>query len=362
VVKSPGRINLIGEHTDYNLGFVLPAAIDKAVYVAAGIRTDREVHLYSVNYREFHATRIDTLQPSKHWSAYVLGVIDQLIKEKYPVQGVNLVVAGDIPEGAGLSSSAAVECATLFALDTLFNLNLSKTDMAFMAQRAEHTFAGVQCGIMDMFASLFGQKDCVIKLDCRSLDFEYKSLPSTGFAFLLLNTQVKHSLANSAYNTRRQQCEQAVRWVQAHQPHVQSLRDVTLPLLDEHVKPKDLIVYQRARYVIEENKRLLDVCDALDRGDLPKTGELLYQSHEGLNREYEVSCAELDFLVQQAQQHSGVYGARMMGGGFGGCTLNVIRQDAIDHFVNQVTPRYKKSFALDLTAYIAHPEDGTHLT
>ena len=329
--RSPGRVNIIGEHTDYNNGFVLPAAIDKAIYLGISKRNDDVISLFSEEFNESFETKVSQVKPTdKGWPNYILGIVDQLNKKGHTIAGFNLNIDGDIPIGSGLSSSAAVECATGFALNEVFGLNLSRLDLAFIAQKAEHEFAGVRVGIMDMFASLFGKKDHVIKLDCQSLEYEYVPLILKGFKIVLLNTNVKHSLSSSEYNTRRQQCEEGVALVKEHYPEVKTLRDVTMEMLDQYVKPKNELVYRRCKYVVEENLRLLAACEDLKNGHVEALGEKMFQSHDGLSKEYEVSCRELDFLVDAVRNNPNVLGARMMGGGFGGCTINIVKEEAID--------------------------------
>lgn len=360
IIRSPGRINIIGEHTDYNEGFVLPAAIDKAIYVAVSKRNDNEIHLYAVDYGESHILNLGTVaQSEKHWPNYILGVVDQLQKRGYAIGGFDLLIDGDVPLGAGLSSSAAVECATAFALNELFQLHLTKLQMVQIAQKAEHTFAGVMCGIMDQFASMFGKKDHVIQLDCRSIEYEYVPLDLKGYKIVLFNTNVKHSLSSSAYNERRQQCEQGVVWVKEHHRQVFSLRDVTLQMLQEHVLPKDELIYTRCKYVVEEIQRLLEGCKDLQHGDITSLGKKMFRTHEGLSKEYEVSCKELDFLVDAVKDDPAVIGARMMGGGFGGCTINIVREDAIEALVDKLSKTYKQEMQLELSAYIVQIENGT---
>lgn len=362
IVRSPGRVNIIGEHTDYNNGFVLPAAIDKAIYVAVSPRSDNAIKLYSGEFRENFETSLESLKPTdKGWPNYILGVADQLVKRGYAIKGFNLAIDGDVPIGSGLSSSAALECATAFTLNEIFGLNISKKDIAFIGQKAEHTFAGVMCGIMDQFASVFGKKDHVIKLDCQSLDYEYVPLKLEGYKILLLNTNVKHSLASSEYNTRRGQCEQGVAWVKEHHPEVSSLRDVTMEMLHKYVEPKDALIYHRCKYVVEEKERLLTGCEDLKKGDVTSLGRKMFQTHDGLSKEYEVSCKELDYLVDAVRNNPDVVGARMMGGGFGGCTINIIKDAAIDGLVKTLSESYQKNMGKELTAYIAQIEDGTTL-
>lgn len=360
IVRSPGRVNIIGEHTDYNDGFVLPAAIDKAAYVALGKRADDRISMYANEFSDAHETGLTGFtKTGKGWPNYILGVVDQLQKSGKKVGGFNLLVDGDIPLGAGLSSSAALECATVFALNELFGLEIEKSSMAPIAQHAEHEFAGVNCGIMDMFASLFGKKDHAISLDCRSLAYEYVPLQLNGYKILLLNTNVKHTLSSSAYNTRRRQCEQGVAWVKEHQPSVKALRDVTVAMLDEHVLPKDALIYQRCRYVVDENNRLLEACEDLKKSDLKALGKKMFATHDGLSRMYEVSCTELDFLVDQVKDKEAVIGARMMGGGFGGCTINLVKEEAIEEIVAAIKPAYEAATGLSLSYYVASIEDGT---
>ena len=360
LVRSPGRVNLIGEHTDYNEGFVLPAAVDKAIYVAIGKRLDDAIQLFSTDFKESYESSLPTVKrASKAWANYPLGVVDQLQKGGYPLSGFNLVLGGDVPIGAGMSSSAALECATVYALNELFGLGISRMDMAKMAQLAEHTFAGVQCGIMDQFASLFGKKDYAMKLDCRSLEYEYVPLEMKGIRIVLLNTNIKHSLASSAYNTRLQQCAQGVAWVQSAHPEARSLRDVSIDMLDRLVAPKDPVVYKRCRYVIEENERLLRGCKDLQRGHIEGLGEQMFRSHEGLSKDYEVSCTELDFLVAFVRNRPEVLGARMMGGGFGGCTINLVREESVEALIEAAGKAYQEQMGLEMTAYVAEIGEGT---
>ncbi len=362
VVRSPGRINLIGEHTDYNEGFVLPAAIDKAAYIVITSNSSNDIVLHSIDMNESFNTTTDVIEKSKTaWANFMLGVVDQFQKSGIKIPGFEAALIGDVPIGAGLSSSAAVECAMAFALNEITNAGLDKLTMVKMAQKAEQTFAGVMCGIMDMFASTFGKKNHVIKLDCRSLDYEYKPLDLGSYKILLLNTNVKHSLASSAYNTRRQECEQGVAWVREHHPDVHSLRDVTIGMLNEHVLPKNKLVYKRCRFIVEEIERLLAGCKDLEKGDIKAFGKKMFRTHEGLSKEYEVSCDELDFLVDTVKDNALIVGARMMGGGFGGCTINIIEEAAIDTLVIKLKPVYQKKFGKELVHYIAGIEDGTSI-
>ncbi|MDQ1139144.1 galactokinase [Pedobacter agri] len=362
LIKSPGRINIIGEHTDYNDGFVMPAAINKAIYVAVSQRDDQEIHLYSESYQQKHIASIDQIEKTdKSWANYILGVADQIKKRGFQFSGFNLYLDGNVPLGAGLSSSAALECATAFAIKHLNNLDISQMDLALISQKAEHEFAGVNCGIMDQFASVFGKKDQAVMLDCRSMKYEYIPLKLDGYKFVLLNTNVKHSLADSAYNERRSQCEQGVAWIKEHEPTVNSLRDVNLELLEKHVKPKDSQIYQKCAFVVKEISRVVKAADQLANGNLNALGNLMFATHEGLSKDYEVSCKELDFLVDFVKDFDGVLGARMMGGGFGGCTINIVKDDRIDSLIDQIKIAYSNSFDLNLEAYVVETGDGSSL-
>lgn len=362
LVRSPGRINIIGEHTDYNGGFVMPAAIDKAIYVAISKREDDEIHLFSESYQQFDISSIKSLKKSENsWANYILGVADQLKERGYQLGGFNFYIDGDVPLGAGLSSSAAVECATGFALGQLFSLDVPKIDIALIAQKAEQTFAGVNCGIMDQFASVFGKKDQAIMLDCRSMKHVYIPLKLDGYKLLLLNTNVKHALADSAYNKRRAQCEQGVAWVKEYYPNVNTLRDVDLSMLEAHVKAKDEEVFTKCSFVVKEIGRLLTAAEQLENGNLQGLGNLMFETHEGLSKDYEVSCKELDFLVEAVKPLDYVLGARMMGGGFGGCTINIVKEEKIADLIEELSSKYLLQFGLKLDAYTVQTENGTSL-
>ncbi len=360
VVRSPGRVNIIGEHTDYNDGFVLPASINMYAYVAVDKSRDGKIHLYSSEYKQqFVTDKSNVGCKLNSWTDYVLGIVDQLKKNGHDIGGFNLLLGGNLPIGAGMSSSAAVECAVIFALNELFHLKLEKIDMVKLAQKAEHHFTGVQCGIMDMFASMFGKKGQVIKLDCRSLEYEYVPFDLKGIKIVLFNTNVKHSLAATAYNERRQQCERGVAWVKESFPEVNSLRDVSMDMLQENVATRDALIYQRCKYVVDENLRLLQACEDLENGDVKALGKKMFQTHEGLSKEYEVSCKELDFLVNSVKDNPDVLGARMMGGGFGGCTINLVREEAIPVLAERLKKEYFNALGLTLTVYTGQIENGT---
>ncbi|RZK58499.1 MAG: galactokinase [Pedobacter sp.] len=362
LVKSPGRINIIGEHTDYNGGLVMPAAINKAVYVAISSRNDREIHLFSETYQEKHISSINAVSKSeKSWANYILGVVDELLKRGFKISGFNLYLYGNVPLGAGLSSSAAIECATAYALAKLHQLAISNMDLALIAQKAEHEFAGVNCGIMDQFASVFGKQNYAMMLDCRTLTHEYIPIQLDGYKLVLFNTNVKHNLSDSAYNDRRKQCEQGVAWVKAHHPSVQFLRDVSEEMLTAHVLPKNVEVYTKCLYVVTEIERVNMARNALKKGDLNELGKLMLETHEGLSKAYEVSCEELDYLVDQVKDLDEVLGARMMGGGFGGCTINIVKDEAIDELIEKISKLYYNKFNLTLSSYVVETGNGSEV-
>lgn len=363
VVRSPGRINIIGEHTDYNEGFVLPAAIDKAAYVAMSLRDDDEVHLVAMDLNEKFSINLADLKPigDVSWPNYMLGSAAQFLKRGVKLSGFNAMLTSDVPMGAGLSSSAAVECAVVFALNELLQTQIDRITMVQMAQKAEHEYAGVLCGIMDQFASMMGKKDYVIKLDCRSLAYEYVPFKLEGIKIVLLNTNVKHSLASSEYNTRRKECETAVEWVREQEQGVVSLRDVTMPMLEKYVLPKDALIGNRSSYVVQEINRLVEGCQDLQHNNLEALGKKMFATHKGLSEQYEVSCLELDWLVNSVKNNPNVIGSRMMGGGFGGCTINLVKENAIEELINTLKPLYEKEMQLPLTYYIASIENGTEL-
>ncbi|MBS3945616.1 MAG: galactokinase [Melioribacter sp.] len=360
--RSPGRVNLIGEHTDYNMGFVLPAAIDKAIYFAITPRSDDICNLHSIDFNESNQHPVAKIQhQEKHWANYLLGVVDQIQKLGYTIKGFNCVFGGDIPIGAGLSSSAAIEAGLAFALNHIFNLGIAKLEIVKLAQRAENEFVGVKCGIMDQYVNIFGSEKKVLRIDCRSLDYEYHPFEREDLRIVLCNTMVSHSLASSEYNARRAQCEEGVKILQQYYPHVNSLRDVEWDIIKLHELEFPPKVWNRCKYVIEENERLLKACEDLDRNDFVSFGYRMYQSHEGLRDLYEVSCKELDFLVDLASKQKGVLGSRMMGGGFGGCTINIIEHNKVNEFISEVSGKYQMEFDKKPDTYICTIENGTGL-
>lgn len=360
--KSPGRINLIGEHTDYNEGFVLPASIDKAIYFAIAPNNLNKFRFFAFDLSECFETEISEIKPVKvAWANFLLGVIAQFIKVTKKVPGFDCVFGGDVPLGAGMSSSAAIECGLAFAINNIFHFNFPKLDLVKFSQKAEHEYAGVQCGIMDQFAVMFGKENKVIKLDCRSLEYEYFPFSMENHLLVLVNTGVKHSLASSEYNNRRVQCEEGVKLLQEFDPLIKSLRDVSLELLEKHKSDFDPITYKRCNYVVKENKRLEYACGALASSDYNLFGQYMYGSHEGLKKNYEVSCKELDALVKLAKNSKGVLGARMMGGGFGGCTINLIERSYVHSFEKYIAENYKTPDGKNPEIYKVVIEDGTKL-
>jgi galactokinase len=360
VVRSPGRVNLVGEHTDYNDGFVLPAAVDCAITMAVARNRGRVCRLVAADLDEqieYDAARIERSELG--WPNYVLGVVDQLHRRGVELPSFDCVFGGDIPLGAGMSSSAAIETATVFALDDLLALGLDHVAMARIAQQAEHELVGVRCGIMDQFACLFGSAGHAIKLDCRSLAYELVPFDFPDVRIVLCDSGVKHALAGSEYNVRRAQCEAGVAALARHRPEIASLRDVDAELLDTYRHELDPVVERRCRFVIEENARLLAGCDDLRRGDLAAFGERMYASHRGLSADYEVSCPELDSLVAIARPLPGVIGARMMGGGFGGCTINLVAVEALDGFTRTLEGEFRRRTGRDTRVFVTRITGGT---
>jgi galactokinase len=359
VFSAPGRVNIIGEHTDYNGGLVLPAAIDKAAYLAIGPAKQGNGKWISADFKETVAIDFNHFEKhEKSWPNYLLGIIDQFRKQGYHPEAFNAVLAADVPVGAGLSSSAAIETVTALAINATGNFGLSDLDLALLAQRAEQEYIGLKVGIMDMFASLHGKKDHVIRLDCRSLAYEYFPLELGQYKIVLLDTGVKHELASSEYNIRRQQCEDGVSVLKKFCPRITQLRDVTTEMLEKHRAELDPVIYKRCYFVVDENKRVDKVCEALKQGSLDQAGQMLYESHAGLQYDYEVSSKELDLLVKLVKDELFVLGGRMMGGGFGGCTINIIHQDAIEALIARIGPVYKENTGIALHAYEVVTGDG----
>lgn len=360
---SPGRINLIGEHVDYNGGFVLPAAIDKRVYVALSRREDDKISLFALDQRvSGYETHLSSIRSSGlHWPDYILGVVEQCQHRGLPIGGFSLAICGDVPIGAGVSSSAAVECASLFGLNELFSWKLERNEMAQMAQRAENQFVGVNCGIMDPFASVMGKKGHVIKLNCDNLEYQYYPFEQKEIAIVLLDTQVKHSLASSAYNLRRQECEQGLAAIQKLNPSVKAVCQASLQELKRVSTELSPLIYQRCQYVIEEQARVNAACQDLTNGDLRAFGKKMYETHQGLSQLYEVSVEELDFIVEQCQQFESIWGARLMGGGFGGCVIALIKPDAVPMITEKMGASYQQRFGRKLLLYQVQLGEGSSL-
>jgi galactokinase len=360
--RSPGRINLIGEHTDYNLGLVLPAAIDKAIYIAVGKRTDNTVQLLSADFNYTHSESLDDIKPAwKLWPNYILGVIEEFKKAGKCIAGFNIVFGGDIPLSAGMSSSAAICAGTAFALNTLFNCGYSKLELAKLAVAAEHNYIKVRCGLMDPYVNLFGRKNTLVKLDCKSETHEYIPFDADSIQFVLFNTGVRHNFIklSAAFDERRMQCKAGLDIIQQLHPEIKILSQANNAMLDSILKSYDEKVYKRCLYVFEESHRVEAVCSALKAGDFNSVGRHLLDGHEGLQNLYEVSCDETDFLVNQVKDLDGVLGARMMGAGFGGCTLNLIKTEAVEEVIAAIRPLYKERFGNGLKIYHTHISDGT---
>ncbi|MEN0002568.1 MAG: galactokinase [Bacteroidota bacterium] len=362
-VASPGRINIIGEHTDYNDGFVLPAAIDKKTVVRLRKNaTPSQCKLIAENINETFEFDLQDFRPIKSgWPNYVMGVVHELQQLGAKMEGFEATFGGNVPIGSGMSSSAALECAFAYGLNELFGLGYSQMQLIKASQLAEHHFVGIKCGIMDQFASMMGKKDQVLLLDCRSLEYEYFPLALGDYQLLLFDTKVSHALADSAYNERRAQCEEGVALLKRNYPAISSLRDVSLAQLEAQTEQLSELVYRRCHHVVTENQRVLDTTTALKGGRLDEVGALLYASHKSLSADYEVSCPELDFLVTQTQDNPAVLGARMMGGGFGGCTINLVRKNAVEELTHRLRTAYLQQFGIHLLAYQVTIEDGTHL-
>ncbi|MCF7802557.1 MAG: galactokinase [Candidatus Marinimicrobia bacterium] len=362
IVRSPGRVNLIGEHTDYNDGFVLPAAVDKSIIFALAANGTDTANIYSADMEQSFefSTKDDSLEKSDlGWPNYLLGVVDVLKKAGFSPGGFDCVFGGDIPIGAGMSSSAALEGGLILGLSKLFDFDISRTDMALLGQKAENNFVGVNCGIMDQFANIHGKDGRVFKLDCRSLDFEYYPFERDDLRIVLCDTQVRRELATSEYNVRRSQCEAGVAILRKYDSDIESLRDVSLELLQKHQSEFDPVVYKRCEYVVEENLRVEKACGLLEQEDFREFGELMNASHNGLSNKYEVSSVELDFLADAAGDIDGVLGSRMMGAGFGGCTINLVQADALEEFSAYIKKRYQEDFGKDALIYVSRIMGGT---
>src|SRR6267378_2882675 len=359
VYRAPGRVNLIGEHTDYNEGYVMPVALGFYCWVAISPRDDQKLLISSDGFSDSAEVELDSpeIHPRKTWSDYPVGVALELKRAGVPLRGANLLIHGDVPMGAGLSSSAAIEVATALALAEQSGHSPDRVQLARLCQKAENEFVGARCGIMDQFISLHGRKNHALLLDCRSLHFELVAIPDCA-RLVICNTMVKHELASGEYNQRRAECEEAVRRLREVEPGIRSLRDVTPELLERHRGLLPEITYKRALHVVKENERVLDAAEALRTGDVERFGKRMAESHRSLRDLYEVSCAELDLMVDQANRQEGVYGARMTGGGFGGSTINLVESRFADAFAENMARGYEKETGIVPQIYICAPAEG----
>ena len=357
--RAPGRVNLIGEHTDYNEGFVMPAAIDLYCWVAASTRSDRQLVIHSGNMGQSTSVNLDDphLAPKNHWADYAVGTAVALQKSEYAVRGADMLIVGEIPFGSGLSSSAAIEVAVGYALLELSGFDVDRKKLAIACRSAENEFVGARVGIMDQFVSAHGRRDHALMLDCRSLEFKQLPIP-TAVSLVVCNTGVKHSIAGGEYNQRRAQCEEGVRLLSAVVPGIRALRDATPPQLESHENLLPELIYRRCRHIVTENERVEQAAAALNGGDLTKFGKLMASSHRSLRDDYEVSCRELDIMVEIAERQRGVVGARMTGGGFGGCTINLVRNEDTEHFCKNVAGEYQQSTGISPEIYVLEAADG----
>jgi galactokinase len=362
IFRAPGRVNVIGEHTDYNDGFVMPAALEFYTWVAAAKRDDRVIEAYSDHFDEKMSLSLDKLDgpPRKHWSDFIRGVAAVLQKAGYELAGANLLIHGEVPLGAGLSSSASLEIAAALALSSVSGLDVPRMELVKLCQKAEHEFVGTRCGIMDQFIAVYGAAGHALMLDCRSLQYEMLPVPHD-LRLVVCNSMVRHELASGEYNRRRADCEEGVKLLQPHLPGIRALRDVSVADLEvwKHVLPAT--VYRLCRHVVTENQRVLEAAKALQASDAGRFGQLMYQSHASLRDDYEVSCRELDLLVELASSRHGVYGARMTGGGFGGCTVNLLRADACDSFKEHVSRAYREATGIVAEIYVCEPGQGAQV-
>ena len=359
VFRAPGRVNLIGEHTDYNDGFVMPAAVGFAIYVAIAPRLDRKLVMRSEEFPGNFEFDLDRLpgQRTGAWCDYALGVVSVLQQHGHKFHGANLLIHGEVPIGAGLSSSAALEVATALAMTSIAGIHLPLPDVARFCQRAENDFVGAKVGIMDQFVSCMGKAGQAFLLDCRSLEFQFAPIPA-GVRLVVCNTMVKHDHASGGYNTRRAECEEGVRLFAKWNPSVRALRDVSIELLEQHLRDLPPTIAKRCSHVVRENQRTLDAARALTDGDLARVGKLMRESHESLRDLYEVSCRELDIMVDAAEGLPGFVGGRMTGGGFGGCTVNLVREENAEAFAQRIAERYRKATGISSPIYLCTAEDG----
>lgn len=356
---SPGRINLIGEHTDYNGGFAFPGAVDKGMIAEIKLNGTDKIRAFALDLNEYSEFGLSEDEaPKESWAKYLFGVVREIQKRGYKIGGFDTVFSGDVPLGAGMSSSAALESTFAFALNDLYNLGIDKFELARIGQSTEHNYVGVKCGIMDQFASVFGKSGNLMRLDCKTMEFEYHPFNPIAYRLVLVDSVVKHELASSAYNKRRESCENVAKAIAKRHPEVEFLRDAEMSWLEEVKDEVSAEDYMRAEYVIGEVQRVLDVTAALDRGDYETVGKKMYETHHGMSKLYEVSCEELDFLNDIAKE-MGVTGSRVMGGGFGGCTINLVKNELYDAFIEAVKLRYKEKFGKDAKFYDVVISDGS---
>lgn len=358
LIYSPGRINIIGEHTDYNEGFVFPAAIDKGIVAAIGKSNSNQCSVFALDVNESYEFSIENIQPipNGNWRNYVIGVVGEIQKRGIKVDPFNLVFGGDIPKGAGLSSSAALENSVVFGLNELFKLGLSKEEMILISQKAEHNYVGVRCGIMDQFASMFGKENHALLLDCRTTKANSVKIDFDQYQIVLINTNVSHSLVDAEYNNRREVCENVANFLK-----VKALRDATeedLLRVKSQLSEED---YQKALYVVQENARVQKALKMINAHNIEGLGALLFEAHNGISDQFKVSCKELDFMVKKAKAHPDVIGARMMGGGFGGCTINIVKKGKVESYIEDISEQYLKEFGFACSSYSIKLSDGTHI-
>ena len=357
---SPGRINFIGEHIDYNDGFVLPAAINKGIWYAIALNNTDTINFHSVDFNEKLTVKVKDVKKMEGWKNYVLSVVNEFKIRGSDVKGFDCVFGGNIADGAGISSSAAVEGGLAFGFNELFNFGLNRKELALLCQSAEHNYPGVMCGIMDQYANMFGKKDHVILLDCKSIEHQYFPLKLEGYEVVLINTKVHHSLASSEYNKRRKECEEGLE-ILKKEKGITSFRDIKSA--EELIPFKEKMgekVYDRCKYVVEEILRTQQAAKLLQQNNLIEFGKLMFETHDGLSKLYEVSCKELDFLVDKAKENNNVIGARMMGGGFGGCTINIIKKESVKDFLAEAIAAYQKEFKINAEVIEVNIGDGTH--
>lgn len=357
-ITSPGRINIIGEHIDYHGGHVMPAAIDKGIVMSMARNDSNELNLYSIDYDASRRISLENPKPLGDWSDYITGVVLEMRMRGKEIGGINMAFAGNLPIGSGLSSSAALECGVAIGLNELYDTEFDKRELSLISQSAENNYVGVQCGLMDQYASLFGKEQNILCMDCRTNTHRYLQVELSGYDLVLCNSGVNHSLSSSDYNVRRDESDEGLSIINEYNQPVEFLCEVdinTLTAFRERISP---VIYKRCKYAIEENNRVLQACDAIENGDIDLLGQLMYETHHGLSKEYEVSCPELDFLVDATREVDGILGSRMMGGGFGGCTINLVRDSSTDFFNEDLKSDYRSKFGLELSYIHVKLSDG----